>query len=137
MKLNLAQLEGREGFEAAGIELPPFDVSAMQNQGKEHPRWIHLGPGNIFRVFPARIAHDLLAAGEHWPVTAVVPMDPAELELQLGKHDLMTLSVMLNPDGTRDYRVIAGICEVWPGSVPKTSSASPRSSPIRTSPSSR
>lgn len=111
MKLNLAQLEGREGFEAAGIELPPFDVSAMQNQGKEHPRWIHLGPGNIFRVFPARIAHDLLAAGEHWPVTAVVPMDPAELELQLGKHDLMTLSVMLNPDGTRDYRVIAGICE--------------------------
>ncbi|MDP9831462.1 mannitol dehydrogenase family protein [Trueperella abortisuis] len=111
MKLNLAGLNDRGSFEAAGVQLPPFDVAAMQEEGKASPRWIHLGPGNIFRVFPARIAHDLLAAGDRWPITAVVPMNPDELAIQLGKHDLMTLSTILNPDGTRDYRVIAGICE--------------------------
>ncbi len=111
MKLNLAGLNDRDSFEAAGVQLPPFDVAAMQEEGKANPRWIHLGPGNIFRVFPARIAHDLLAAGDRWPITAVVPMNPDELAIQLGKHDLMTLSTILNPDGTRDYRVIAGICE--------------------------
>lgn len=111
MKLNLAGLNDRDSFEVAGVQLPPFDVAAMQEEGKANPRWIHLGPGNIFRVFPARIAHDLLAAGDRWPITAVVPMNPDELAIQLGKHDLMTLSTILNPDGTRDYRVIAGICE--------------------------
>lgn len=111
MKLNLAGLSDRAPFEVAGVQLPPFDVAAMQADGRANPRWIHLGPGNIFRVFPARIAHDLLAAGDRWPITAVVPMDPAELDIQLGKHDLMTLSTILNPDGSRDYRVIAGIAE--------------------------
>ena len=38
-------------------------------------------------------------------------MNPEELDKQLGAHDLMTLSVTLNPDGTRDLKVIAGIAE--------------------------
>ncbi|QOQ39652.1 mannitol dehydrogenase family protein [Trueperella pecoris] len=111
MKLNLAELGNGAEFEKAGVELPTFDVAAMQEEGKANPRWIHLGPGNIFRIFPARVAHDLLADGQHWPVTAVVPMNPEELDAQLGKHDLMTLGVTLNPDGTRDLKVIAGISE--------------------------
>lgn len=53
MKLNLAQLEGREGFEAAGIELPlSTRLSAMQGiKGKEHPRWIHLGQATSSAYF--------------------------------------------------------------------------------------
>ncbi|NLI05158.1 MAG: mannitol dehydrogenase family protein, partial [Actinomycetaceae bacterium] len=62
-------------------------------------------------AFPARVAHDLIADGEHWPITAIVPMNPQELELQLGGHDFMTLGVTLNPDGTRDMKVIAGMSE--------------------------
>ncbi|NLW14480.1 MAG: mannitol dehydrogenase family protein [Trueperella sp.] len=111
MELTLTGLENRADFEKADVELPSFDVADVQKKGKEEPRWIHLGPGNIFRAFPARVAHDLLADGEHWPITAVVPMNPEELDKQLGAHDLMTLSVTLNPDGTRDLKVIAGIAE--------------------------
>lgn len=111
MELSLSGIKNRSAYEEAGIALPTFDVEEMQQAGKANPRWIHLGPGNIFRIFPARIAHDLLADGEHWPVTGVVPMDPKELEMQLGAHDLLTLSVTLNPDGTRDMRVIAGLAE--------------------------
>lgn len=111
MELNLTSLAEKDAFEQAGIALPAFDVEKMQKAARTNPRWIHLGPGNIFRVFPARIAHDLLANGEHWPVTAVVGMDPAELDLQLGAHDLMTLSVTLHPDGVQELSVIAGIGE--------------------------
>lgn len=110
MKLNIEALANSETIE--GVELPPFDVAAMQQAGRERPRWIHIGPGNIFRIFPARVAHDILTDGEHWPITAVVPLNPAEADIQLAAHDLMTLSVTLNTDGTRDQRVIAGISEV-------------------------
>lgn len=110
MKLNIADLANSEAI--TGVELPAFDVAHMQQEGRAHPRWLHIGPGNIFRVFPARVAHDLLADGHHWPITAVVPLNPAEADIQLSAHDLMTLSVTLNTDGTRDQRVIAGMSEV-------------------------
>ena len=111
MELTLSGIQDRESFDTAGIELPRFDVAAMQEAGKKNPRWIHLGPGNIFRIFPARVAHDLLAAGEHWPITGVVGMDPAELDIQLASHDLMSRGVTLNPDGSRDLQVIASLSE--------------------------
>ncbi|VEI13412.1 mannitol dehydrogenase family protein [Trueperella bialowiezensis] len=111
MELTIDGIKNKADFEKAGVELPSFDVAEMQEKGKANPRWIHLGPGNIFRAFPARVAHDLIADGEHWPITAVVPMNPEELDRQLAAHDLMTLSVTLNPDGTRGLKVIAGISE--------------------------
>ena len=111
MRLTLEGIADRDAFEAAGIGLPTFDVAAMQAAGRRRPRWLHIGPGNIFRVFLARLAHDMLADGHPWPVTAVTPMDPGELDVQLAAHDYLTLGVTLNPDGARDLRVLAGISE--------------------------
>ncbi len=110
MKLNLAGLKDIK-TKAPEIVLPRFDVAQMQQEGKKRPRWIHIGPGNLFRCYPARVAADLLERGEHWPITAVAPRDPEDMDTQLGKHDLMTLKVTLNPDGTQDLRVVAGISE--------------------------
>ena len=111
MELTIGGLASREEFERAGIGLPAFDVARMQRDGKLDPRWVHIGPGNIFRIFIARLAQEMTAAGHRWPVTAVVPLDPVELDVQLARHDLMTLGVTLNPDGTRGLEVIAGVCE--------------------------
>ncbi|MBM6980535.1 MAG: mannitol dehydrogenase family protein [Actinomyces succiniciruminis] len=111
MKLTIEGLQDRDAFRYAGIVTPGFDVAAMQDAGRRRPRWLHLGAGNIFRVFLARIADDLIAAGHHWPITAVVTTDPAGFNARLGTHDLLTLSVILNPDGGRDLRAIAGVCE--------------------------
>lgn len=113
MKLTLDGISAAHhaAWQEAGVRLPAFDVPAMQAAGQADPRWLHIGPGNIFRVFLARMADDMLAAGQRWPVTAVVPMDPAERDQQLAAHDLLTLGVTLNPDGTRDLRVIAGMSE--------------------------
>lgn len=111
MKLNIDGLTHRDEFAGAGVTLPAFDVADMQAQGHEHPRWIHIGPGNIFRVFIARIAQEMIAAGYPWPITAVVPLDPSELDIQLAAHDLMTLGVILHEDGRKDLDVIAGMSE--------------------------
>ncbi|MCL3778277.1 MULTISPECIES: mannitol dehydrogenase family protein [unclassified Actinomyces] len=111
MKLTIDGIRDTAAYAAAGITLPAFDVTAMQERGRTDPRWLHVGPGNIFRVFLARIADDMLSDGRHWPVTAVAPMGPDELDTQLGAHDYLSLGVTLNPDGTRDQRVIAGMSE--------------------------
>ncbi|AWE42422.1 mannitol dehydrogenase family protein [Actinobaculum sp. 313] len=111
MELSIAGLKQGTDYATAGISVPTFDVAQMQASGRETPRWVHLGPGNIFRVFIAKIAHSMIADGKRWPITAVVPRDAAKLDLQLAPHDLMTLGVTLNPDGTRSLDVIAGMGE--------------------------
>ncbi|AOZ72567.1 mannitol dehydrogenase [Boudabousia tangfeifanii] len=114
MRLNVAGLEQLAQAKAEkklDLSLPDFSVAQMQEQAKENPRWVHIGPGNIFRVFLARIAHEMLAAGHHWPITAVVPLDPQELDIQLAAHDLMSLGVTLHPQGELDLQVIAGLGE--------------------------
>ncbi|PHP52806.1 mannitol dehydrogenase family protein [Actinomyces ruminis] len=111
MRLTIDGLQDRDAYRDAGVAVPAFDVAAMQAAGRARPRWLHLGAGNIFRVFLARIADDLIAAGHHWPITGVVTTDPAGFDARLGAHDLLTLSVTLNPDGGRDLRAIAGLSE--------------------------
>lgn len=111
MKLSIEGIRDTESYGKAGVALPKFDVAKMQAQGKNNPRWIHIGPGNIFRTFIARIANDLIASGENWPIAGVLPMDPGELDAQLAPFDLMTLGVTLNPDGERELKVIAGMSE--------------------------
>lgn len=110
MKLNLSSLSHASDYEAAGIQVPAFDVAATQERARTNPRWVHIGPGNIFRIFLARIADDMLADGKYWPITGVVPMDPAEMEKQLEAFDLLTLGVILSGD-KRDTRVIAGLAD--------------------------
>ena len=111
MKLSVEGLQDVQAFVDAGVMLPGFDVAKSQSRGVQCPRWVHIGPGNIFRVFLARIASQMIDAGFPWPVTAVVPRDPRELDVQLSEHDLMSLGVTLNPDGSRGLQAIAGISE--------------------------
>ncbi|VDG76472.1 mannitol dehydrogenase [Actinobaculum suis] len=111
MKLNIESLStDAAAYAEAGVRVPRFDVAKMQAEGKKSPRWVHLGAGNIFRVFQNRIADDLLADGEFWPITAVQPRGPESLERSLRAYDDLTLAVTLSNAAT-EYRVIAGICE--------------------------
>lgn len=111
MKLTIESLrEHADEFEKAGVRVPEFDIAQMQEKGKKDPRWVHIGAGNIFRVFQNRIADDLLADGEFWPITAVQPRGPETLKRSLQDFDNLTLEVVLSNEKT-DYRVIAGISE--------------------------
>ena len=51
MKLTLENLKNREAWERAGISLPAYDVAALAERTKKAPVWVHMGIGNIFRIF--------------------------------------------------------------------------------------
>ena len=51
MKLCLESLKDRAAWEAAGIEVPSYDVAAAIANTKANPEWVHFGVGNIFRIF--------------------------------------------------------------------------------------
>ena len=53
----------KAALEAAHVELPKFDVKAVQEYTKTHPVWIHCGAGNIFRGFIAALQQNLLNEG--------------------------------------------------------------------------
>lgn len=109
MKLNLEALKDASAFEKQGIQLPGYDVAAMQAKAKTNPKWVHFGPGNIFRVFIQRVADDMLADGKEWPITGVVLTNPEEIDKQLAPFDLLTLGVILSKD--RTIRVLGGLGE--------------------------
>ena len=62
MKLNHQALSRPADWQEIGIRVPGYDVDAMRRETVRAPRWVHFGIGNIFRVFIAGIAEDLLNA---------------------------------------------------------------------------
>ena len=51
MKLTWEGLKNRQEWEQAGIALPSYDAEAVAEKTKKAPIWVHMGIGNIFRIF--------------------------------------------------------------------------------------
>ncbi len=45
------------------FKLPKFDQVLMRKKTVERPQWAHLGGGNLYRCFHAKIAQDLINSG--------------------------------------------------------------------------
>ncbi|NLC90097.1 MAG: mannitol dehydrogenase family protein, partial [Clostridiaceae bacterium] len=60
MKLNLNSIKHREQWEDRGFHLPQYDIELLRAETKANPRWLHFGPGNLFRMFIARVQDELL-----------------------------------------------------------------------------
>ena len=111
MRLDLDSLRGSV-LTDAGISVPTFDVERMRSQAHDHPRWMHIGPGNLFRVHIARLAQDVMNSGaEQCGVAVVAQRSPQRLDRGLGDHDLLTLGVTSHADGHTDFGAIASISE--------------------------
>lgn len=111
MRLALDTLD-TDGFAKIGAAVPEFDIRAMRDQARRQPHWAHFGPGNIFRVYIARLAQDLMGLGDpQCGIAAIVPLSPTELDAQLAAFDLLTLGVTLHADGETDLTVIGSISE--------------------------
>ena len=111
MKLDLDALGGC-ALADAGISLPTFDIDEMRSQAHDRPRWMHIGPGNLFRVHIARLAQDIMNSGaEQCGIAAIAPRNPLRLDRGLGGHDLLPLGVTSHADGHTDFGVIASISE--------------------------
>ena len=110
MRLNNKELQDRAPWEKAGILLPQFDREAMIRATLESPRWVHFGPGNIFRAFPAVLQQELLERGiEKTGIVVVAGQDGGKIDRYFLPYDNLTLAVTLKADGSIGKRVVGSI----------------------------
>ncbi|MCR5128835.1 MAG: mannitol dehydrogenase family protein [Lachnospiraceae bacterium] len=113
MELTLNSItEEKAEWEAAGVQLPSYDIPALRKNTKDNVQWVHFGTGNIFRDFIAGHANKLLNEGKlQTGIVAVEGFDNEVIDLGYAPYDMLTLSVGLRCDGGVDLRVQAGIAE--------------------------
>ena len=112
MELNLESLKDVSAWEQAGIGVPAYDVEAAARLARERPRWVHMGIGNIFRVFIAGIADELLASGDlDRGITCVEAYDFEIVDRIYRPFDNLGVNVILYGDGSRDIRVTGSMAE--------------------------
>jgi len=110
MKLNAESLKNTAFWEKAGITLPRFDIEKMIAATKAAPKWIHFGPGNIFRAFLAVMAQELLEKGiENTGIIVAEGYDGEIIDKCFTPLDNLTISVTLKANGTTEKQVIASI----------------------------
>lgn len=112
MELTLEGLKDRHAWEAAKIMLPSYDVEAVAAATKKDPVWVHMGIGNIFRIFIGGIADRLLEEGVmDRGITCVETFDYDVVDKIYRPFDNLALSVILHGDGTIDRRVLGSLTE--------------------------
>lgn len=112
MKMNLASLNDKAGWAAAGVILPQYDVPAVIANTKANPMWVHFGAGNIFRGFIGSLAQRMLNAGVcDRGIIAAETFDYGIITDIYDPFDNLTLNVTLNADGSFGREIQAGIVE--------------------------
>ncbi len=113
LRLKLEDLDRRREWADAGIEIPSFDIGAMKEETKAQPRWVHVGPGNIFRGFIADLADRLLESGDiKSGITVVSTFDQQIISKIYEPYDDLALRVVTAADGSLSKKVVAGVGEV-------------------------
>lgn len=112
MKLTLEGLKDRRAWEKAGITLPSYDVAKVAAATKKDPVWVHMGVGNIFRIFIGGIADQLLEEGlADRGITCVETFDYDLVDKIYHPFDNLALSVILHGNGAVDKQVLGSLTE--------------------------
>ena len=112
MKLNLGSLKNREQWLDKGYALPEYDVSAVRQNTKEAPEWVHFGAGNIFRAYLGSIAQRLLNGGYiKTGICAFSGFDTEVVDKVFRPFDNLTVGVTLLSSGTVKKEVLGAVCE--------------------------
>lgn len=100
--------EEQDDLQAAGIELPTFDVTAIKEAGKIAPHWIHFGGGNLYRGFHAEIAQKLVNENKmDAGVVVCETYDDSVITEAYQAYDNNFIQVVMHADGALDKRLIA------------------------------
>ncbi len=112
MKLNLDSIKNRERWEDKGFNLPKYDIKLLRAETKAKPRWLHFGPGNLFRMFIARVQDELLDLGlTDTGVIVAETFNADSLDYIFRPYDNLSTAVTLKSDGDLDLRVVGCIAE--------------------------
>jgi fructuronate reductase len=112
MELNLKSLNAKDFWKGQRITLPLFNVAAVRKQTAQEPRWLHFGPGNIFRAFIANLQQQLLDTGKvNYGIITVAPNSAEIIDTVYKPHDNLSLLVTMCVDGSMQKKVIGSVTE--------------------------
>ncbi|GGO06456.1 mannitol dehydrogenase family protein [Saccharibacillus kuerlensis] len=120
LRLSLNSLADEAKWQAAGVELPKFDIEQVSANTAENPEWVHFGAGNIFRGFVANAHQKLLDSGSaSTGIVAVKSLRAGTVdktatktaEKVYGLDDNLTLVVLMNASGEFKMNVVASIVD--------------------------
>lgn len=116
LQLNYEGLKNQAAWESAGVRLPSFDPEALALERGSSPRWIHIGPGNLFRGYIAVLAQILIEEGElDTGVVVVSPTGPSTPASQYWPFDNLALQVKMYADGTLEKQVVGSVMRALDG----------------------
>lgn len=111
MKLCRESIKDKEKWESAGFKLPAFDIESVCDFTSKNPLWLHFGPGNIFRIFPAAVQQQLLNNGDsNAGIIVCKAFDEETIDKIFIRCDNLTAAVTLKPEGI-EKEVIASVTE--------------------------
>ena len=112
LELNRKSLDRKEAWSKIGVDLPEFDIDAIQKNTIERPTWVHFGAGNIFRGFVANAYQKVLNKG--LADTGIVAVDSFDFEVidkVYTPFDNLTMLVLMKATGEFDKTVVGSIVE--------------------------
>ena len=113
MKLNLESVKKSELW-PEGYELPKFDIAEMATRTAMEPTWLHMGAGNIFRIFVAGVQQDLIESGlADKGIIVYEAFDEGIIPASFKPYDNLTLGVTLYASGSVKKRVIASMPDAF------------------------
>jgi len=115
MDLSKANLNNVAFWDSINVTLPKYDIDSVIANTKDHPTWLHVGGGNIFRAFIARVNQRLLNRGlTDTGIVVCGTMDYENFEKIYKPFDNLTIICDLRADGNTGYEIIGNITEAIP-----------------------
>ncbi|WIH90464.1 mannitol dehydrogenase family protein [Brachyspira pilosicoli] len=119
MKLNIENLNDKNFWKNANIEVPKYNINDIRKNTAEKPTWIHFGAGNIFRGFIAAVADTLL--NDSIIDTGIIAVDTHAfgrdddydmINKVYKPFDNLTLLASIKSNGDIDKKIIGSITDV-------------------------
>lgn len=107
MQLSSQGPQKNQDWIKKGYELPQFDLESMIRTTLAYPAWLHFGPGNLFKAFPADAAQQLLDAG--LTETGIIAVERKQAEQPPCKKNFIRVNLLSN--GQIQKKLIASIAK--------------------------
>ena len=112
MNLSKENLKNTEFWDSINVVLPQYDIDEVKENTASNPTWLHVGGGNIFRAFIARINQRLLNQGlADTGIIVCGTMDYENFERVYKPFDNLSIICDLKSDGNTCYEIIGNITE--------------------------